>query len=186
MTKVPRNISFFLWAASLGKILTTDNLWKRHLLIVDWCYTYKQGIYFSPAILLFFCKRHMVICICIVWASPGDAQICAWSFGVLPQGGFHQHWVANVWQAMPLCIIWNLLYERNKRIFDGGEHPILRCMDTPFLFMYRYPIRIISDTSKMNYQYSFLFFYFFKCQYVQNMPMIWLGYCCNPILNSER
>lgn len=169
MIKVPRNVSFFLWAASLGKLMTTDNLWKRYLLIVDWCCTYKQGIYFSPTILLFFHKRHMVICICIVWASLGDAQISAWSFGVLPQGGFHWHWVANAWQAMPLCVIWNLWYERNKKIFDGVEHPILRCTDTPFLFTYPYPIHIILNTSKIRIS---SLFYFFKCQYIQHMPVI--------------
>jgi hypothetical protein len=24
---------------------------------------------------------------------------------------------------MPLCLMWNLWYERNKRVFDGVEHP---------------------------------------------------------------
>uniref|UniRef100_A0A2N9GXK7 Reverse transcriptase domain-containing protein n=1 Tax=Fagus sylvatica TaxID=28930 RepID=A0A2N9GXK7_FAGSY len=35
--KVPPRIAFFSWTAALGKLLTIDNLRKRHLIIVDWC-----------------------------------------------------------------------------------------------------------------------------------------------------
>ncbi len=35
--KVPRRVAFFVWTAALGKILTTDNLRRRHVLIIDWC-----------------------------------------------------------------------------------------------------------------------------------------------------
>ena len=35
--KAPPKASFFVWAASLGKILTTDNLRKRRIIIADWC-----------------------------------------------------------------------------------------------------------------------------------------------------
>ena len=34
--------SFFSWSASLGKILTTDNLRKRRIVVLDWCYMYKR------------------------------------------------------------------------------------------------------------------------------------------------
>uniref|UniRef100_A0A2N9HY77 Reverse transcriptase zinc-binding domain-containing protein n=1 Tax=Fagus sylvatica TaxID=28930 RepID=A0A2N9HY77_FAGSY len=35
--KVPPRIAFFSWSAALGKILTIDNLRKRHLIIIDHC-----------------------------------------------------------------------------------------------------------------------------------------------------
>uniref|UniRef100_A0A2N9GD12 Reverse transcriptase zinc-binding domain-containing protein n=1 Tax=Fagus sylvatica TaxID=28930 RepID=A0A2N9GD12_FAGSY len=35
--KVPPRIAFFSWTDALGKLLTIDNLRKRHLIIVDWC-----------------------------------------------------------------------------------------------------------------------------------------------------
>ena len=35
--KVPKRVSFFLWSAAWGKILTIDNLIKRGLLQVNWC-----------------------------------------------------------------------------------------------------------------------------------------------------
>ena len=36
-SKVPSRVAFFSWTAVLGNILTTDNLWKRHFFILDWC-----------------------------------------------------------------------------------------------------------------------------------------------------
>ena len=32
---VPSKINFFVWTASLGGVLTIDNLWKRHLMLLD-------------------------------------------------------------------------------------------------------------------------------------------------------
>jgi hypothetical protein len=41
-----------MWAASLGKILTLDNLCKRHIIIIDWwCMCKKTG---KPMITSFF------------------------------------------------------------------------------------------------------------------------------------
>ena len=34
--KFPTKVSFFLWTAALGRILTTDNL-RRRVVVVDWC-----------------------------------------------------------------------------------------------------------------------------------------------------
>ena len=35
--KVPRRVSFFLWTATRGGILTLDNLVKKNLPLVNWC-----------------------------------------------------------------------------------------------------------------------------------------------------
>jgi hypothetical protein len=35
--KVPLRAAFFTWSAALGKILTMDNLRKRHVIVVDRC-----------------------------------------------------------------------------------------------------------------------------------------------------
>ena len=40
--KVPPRVAFFAWFASLGKILATDNLCKRCVLVLDWCYMCKR------------------------------------------------------------------------------------------------------------------------------------------------
>ena len=36
--KVPSQVAFFVWIAALGKCLTIDNLQKRKVWILDWCY----------------------------------------------------------------------------------------------------------------------------------------------------
>ena len=41
-SKVPLRIAFFSWTAALGKILTTNNLWKRHIAVLDYCYMCKR------------------------------------------------------------------------------------------------------------------------------------------------
>jgi hypothetical protein len=42
-TKAPPRVAFFVWAAALGHILTTDNLRRRHVIVLDWCYMYKES-----------------------------------------------------------------------------------------------------------------------------------------------
>jgi len=41
-TPVPSSAVFFAWSAALGKILTVDNLKKRHIIIVDKFYLCKR------------------------------------------------------------------------------------------------------------------------------------------------
>ena len=40
-SKVPPRAAFFSWSTSLGKILTTDNLRKRSIIVLNWCYMCK-------------------------------------------------------------------------------------------------------------------------------------------------
>jgi hypothetical protein len=35
--KVPSRVSFFVWVASLGRILTADNLWNQNIIFDSWC-----------------------------------------------------------------------------------------------------------------------------------------------------
>uniref|UniRef100_A0A2N9GHA4 Reverse transcriptase domain-containing protein n=1 Tax=Fagus sylvatica TaxID=28930 RepID=A0A2N9GHA4_FAGSY len=37
--KAPRRVSFFMWSAAWGRILTCDNLTRRGYIMVGWCYT---------------------------------------------------------------------------------------------------------------------------------------------------
>ena len=39
--KIPSRVAFFVWTAALGKCLTIDNLRKRKVYILDWCYMCK-------------------------------------------------------------------------------------------------------------------------------------------------
>jgi len=42
-TQAPSRAAFFAWSAALGKILTVDNLRKRHVIIVDRCCLCKRN-----------------------------------------------------------------------------------------------------------------------------------------------
>jgi hypothetical protein len=39
----PSRAVFFVWSAALGKILTLDNLRRRHVIVVDRCCMYKRS-----------------------------------------------------------------------------------------------------------------------------------------------
>ena len=39
--KIPSRVAFFVWTTALGKCLTIDNLRKRKVCILDWCYLCK-------------------------------------------------------------------------------------------------------------------------------------------------
>jgi hypothetical protein len=41
-----------VWMATLGKILTLDNLYKRIIIVVEWCYMCKQSSEFVNHLLL--------------------------------------------------------------------------------------------------------------------------------------
>lgn len=36
-------MAFFVWTATLGKILTNDNLRKRNVVVIEWCIGKKSG-----------------------------------------------------------------------------------------------------------------------------------------------
>ena len=41
-SKVRPRVALFSWTTALGKILTTDNLQNRHIVVLDWCYMCKR------------------------------------------------------------------------------------------------------------------------------------------------
>jgi hypothetical protein len=36
-------VTIFVWTATLGKILTLDNLRKRNIIVMEWCYMCKAS-----------------------------------------------------------------------------------------------------------------------------------------------
>jgi hypothetical protein len=42
-TGAPPRVAFFVWAAALGRILTIDNLRRRHVIVLDWCCMCKES-----------------------------------------------------------------------------------------------------------------------------------------------
>ena len=99
--KAPRRVSFFLWSATWGKILTCDNLMRSGYTMVGWCCMCRNdgetGIH-----LLIHC------------ALASDL----WHL-VLRTFGKHK---SLVWNLVPLCLMWTVWRKRNSRIFEDAKH----------------------------------------------------------------
>ena len=42
-SKAPPRVAFFVWTAALGRILTTDNLRRRRVIVLDYCWLCKRS-----------------------------------------------------------------------------------------------------------------------------------------------
>ena len=114
--KVPSRVSFFVWVAALGKILTAENLRKRHIILVSWyCLCKKDGETVDHLLLHCPFSRKfwdMVFALFgVQWVMPGkiiDLLAC-WQ-GCL---GRHRHNV--IWKCIPHCLTWCIWREHNYR-----------------------------------------------------------------------
>ena len=123
-SKVPPRVAFFSWSASLGKILTIDNLRKRRVLVLDWCYMCKRCGELVDHLLL-HCPIawelwSMVFC-CLVFNG-----LCLIMFlGCLRLGKGSRHCHIDVWRLVPHCLMWCIWRERNARSIEGCERSLL-------------------------------------------------------------
>ena len=71
--KIPSRVAFFVWTAALGKCLAINNLRKRKLWILDWCYTCKRNgewwISWPSILSLSFCYGSMVYGFGSFWSN---------------------------------------------------------------------------------------------------------------------
>ena len=118
-SKAPSKVSFFLWTAAMGKILTTENLRKRRLVVIDWCCMCKRDGE-SVAHLLLHCPIASDLwglvfsMFGVDWVMPRDVMELLFCW---PQ--FPQRVPGNIWNIIPHCLTWILWRERNARIFEG-------------------------------------------------------------------
>jgi hypothetical protein len=121
-SKAPSRICFFVWVASLGEILTADNLQRRNIIMVSWCYLCKINGETTNHVLLHcpYAKEvwDMVFGMFGVhWVMPRKTidLLAYW------QGSFGQHQHFEIWKCIPHCLMWCLWRERNSRSFEGIE-----------------------------------------------------------------
>ena len=120
--KVPTRISFFVWTAVLGKILTNDNLRKRRVVLVNWCCLRKNDgesidhlfIHCSLAKQLW---DMFLTLFGVHWVMPQKLQdlIACWT------GALGRRSLAEIWKVIPHCLMWSIWRERNLRTFEGRE-----------------------------------------------------------------
>jgi hypothetical protein len=120
-TQAPPRAAFFAWSAALGKILTGDNLRKRHVIVVDRCCMCKRSRE-SVDHLLLHCDVAYAMWSAIFsrfglsWVMPLrvlDLFACWWTAGRLRS--------AVIWKMVPTCILWCVWKERNDRCFEDME-----------------------------------------------------------------
>jgi hypothetical protein len=123
--KVPSRVTFFSWTATLGRILTIDNLRKRKVLIIDWCCMCKTNGE-SVNHLLLHCPiaqdlwNLVFILFGISWVMPRGVEdlFACWS------GKRENSESGAIWKAVPHCLMWCLWRERNSRTFSGEEQSV--------------------------------------------------------------
>ena len=123
-TKAPSKVVFFVWSASLGKILTLDNLRRRQVIVVNQCCLFKLDGE-SVDHLLIHCEVaralwNSILCrFGLSWVMPNKVvyQMAFWWSG----GNFRS---AVIWKRMLLCLMWCIWRVRNDRNFDNLERTL--------------------------------------------------------------
>jgi hypothetical protein len=123
--KVPSRVAFFVWTAALGKILTTENLKKRRVTILDWCCMCKSSGE-SVNHLLVHCPVAWELWSMVLvifgknWVMPRDVVdlLSCW------KGIRSNSEAGKIWKMVPHCLMWCLWQERNDRTFNEKERTI--------------------------------------------------------------
>ena len=125
---VPPRIAFFSWTAALGRLLTIDDLRKRHLIILDWCCMCKQsGESVDHLLLHCFVARELwsmvfrLFGVWVHWVMPCHVLHLWDSWWV--RCGNSQNMVVG--RMVPHCVIWCLWRERNAQHFEDSERSVL-------------------------------------------------------------
>ena len=119
--EAPRRISFFTWTAARRKILMCDNLMRRGHVLAGWCCMCKNHWETGDHLLL-HCEVAAALwgfvftMFGIQWVLPAKVldMLSGW------HNWFGRHSSA-VWNLAPLCVVWSLWQERNRRIFEDLE-----------------------------------------------------------------
>jgi hypothetical protein len=146
-TQAPPRVAFFAWSAALGKILTVDNLRKRHVIVVDRCCMCKRSGESVDHLLL-----HCVVAYAM-WSAIFsrfdlssvmplrvlDLFACWWTAG-RPRS-------AVIWKMVPTCILWCVWKERNDRCFEDLERSSEDILTSFFHTLYLWTVAFVSPLS---------------------------------------
>ncbi len=104
--KVPSWVYFCAWVASLGKILTADNLWNRNIILVSWCCLCKADGETVDLLLLRYPFSRAVWDMAFVqfgvhWVLPRTVLdlLACW------QGSFGKYYHVEIGRCIPHCLM---------------------------------------------------------------------------------
>ena len=116
--KAPPRVSFFIWTATWGRILTCDNLMQRGYSMVGRCCLCCADGETVDHLLLHCPYSH------VLWSFPFRSFHVSW---VMPRNvkellfgwrnWFGKHH-SDIWNLAPLCLMWIVWLELNSRIFE--------------------------------------------------------------------
>ena len=116
--KVPHKVAFFTWLAALGKNITIDNLHRRKVCILDWCFMCKRAGETGEHLCEYVRELwSMLFCIFgIHWVMPNkvSALLACWRRNINTRQNL-------IWDAIPSCLMWLIWRERNHRAFEDSE-----------------------------------------------------------------
>jgi hypothetical protein len=122
--KAPQRVVFFVWTAAWGQLLTCDNLMRRGFVMAGWCCMCKRiGELVNHLLLHCNVAREL-------WNFVLGAYGVSWVFPETVRdflAGWHNWWgrkSSKIWNFIPHCIMWNIWWERNGRIFEDQEHSV--------------------------------------------------------------
>jgi hypothetical protein len=184
-TQAPPRAAFFVWLAALGKILTLDNLRKRHMIVVNRCCMCKRSEETDDHFLLdcevafalwsAFFGRFELSCVMprrvfklLAVGGPGEERRGGGG------GGGGGGWSAAVWKMVLTCFFWCLWKERNNRCFEdlerSSEDILLSCFCILYLWtvVYVCPVSISYDEFLVRFDPYCILPVYFGAPYVFN------------------
>ena len=105
--------------------MTIDNLRKRKVWILNWCYMCKRNGE-SVDHLFLHCPLASDLWSMVLgffgvsWVMPRTVLGLLWCW----QGSFRRHRNGCIWSITPYCLLWCLWRERNSRCFEDTERSI--------------------------------------------------------------
>ena len=126
MQKISSRVAFFVWTTALGKCLTIDNLRKRKVCILDWCYLCKCNsetvdhlFLHCPIALELWDTIFGLFGVCWVLPMSVVELLACW------QGHFGCHRNGYIWIFVPYCLMLCIWKEINSRCFEDSECSML-------------------------------------------------------------
>ena len=128
-TKAPRRVRFFIWLAAWNKILPCDNLSKRGYTLVSWCCMCRRNGE-TVGHLLIHCSV-----VTALWSWILEVFGIAWVLPHSVSNLLFSWWNAlgrhssDVWNLVPLCLMWTVWKDRNSRIFEDVSSTDIQLRD---------------------------------------------------------